>query len=126
MQQINPPGSLSKEEIGKRFADLRKQAGLSIAQAAIILDISQPELESMEAGPIGIKPRLVIEMAQAYRCPVGDFFNPPDTRTPEQLLEALDNGEISEGYAAHKLCGGDRLALRMMQEQASQEVSSHE
>lgn len=120
--QINPPGSLSKEEIGKRFADLREQAGLSIAQAAIMLDISQDELQSMEDGPIGIKPRLIIEMAQAYHCQVGDFFNPPDTRTPKQLLEALNNGEISEGYAAHKLCGGDRLALRTMQEQAESEV----
>lgn len=126
MQQINPPGSLSKEEIGKRFAHFREQAGLSIAQAASMLDISQPELQSMEDGPVGIKPHLIIEMAQAYRCQVSEFFNPPDTRTPEQLLEALGNGEISEGYAAHKLCGGDRLALRLMQEQreAESEVQS--
>lgn len=114
------PESLS--EIGKRFTYFREQAGFSLEQAATRLDISPAELVTMEAGPIGIKPRLIIEMALAYHCQVSEFLNPPDTRTPEQLLQALSNGEISEGYAAHKLCGGDRLALRLMQEQAEREV----
>lgn len=124
MSKKYPLHTLPPEEAGKRFSTFRTQAGLSIGQAAMLTNVDREEVVKTEDGRYEqVAAGLIIKLAEAYGCPVSNFFVPElIERDPVTVFALLAMGEVSEGYAA-RLLGCDRLELRTRMEE--HESSQH-
>jgi Zn-dependent peptidase ImmA (M78 family)/DNA-binding XRE family transcriptional regulator len=70
LKEIDP------RSLGQELQNARNQRGLTQAEAAEIIDVARTTLTAIEKGDRPIKAAELIQLAQAYGRPVGDFVRP--------------------------------------------------
>jgi|Deesub1362A_J573_1020465.scaffolds.fasta_scaffold00010_48 transcriptional regulator with XRE-family HTH domain len=76
---VNPRGSIYSQlqkEIVRRLRQARQEAGLSQAQVAQSLGLSQSFISKLEAGQVRLEVLLLLRLARLYGKPL-EFFIPP-------------------------------------------------
>lgn len=93
------------EQIGQAIAKYRQASGLTQAQLAEILDMSNDAVSRMERGKTTPTVLLLVELSEIFHCEVADLLTDSSNRTMDQartlerLLSQLDHGERSEFLA---------------------------
>ncbi|MEW5854666.1 MAG: helix-turn-helix transcriptional regulator [Myxococcota bacterium] len=95
--------SVTLKELGKRLADLRKRAGLSQAQVAERLGVTNETISRVERGVQWTDFSILAGMAELYSVPWGDLLAvfPEDGNTPRQaaiqeIVEMLRGRPLSD------------------------------
>ncbi|WP_249963300.1 helix-turn-helix domain-containing protein [Histophilus somni] len=89
-------------QIGQAIAKYRQASGLTQAQLAEILDMSNDAVSRMERGKTTPTVLRLVELSEIFHCEVADLLTDgsnramDQARTLERLLNQLDHAERSE------------------------------
>ncbi|MCP1660864.1 helix-turn-helix domain-containing protein [Neisseria perflava] len=88
-----------EKAIGQAIMKHRKAVGMTQAQLAERLDLSNDAVSRLERGNIGLSVVRLLELAEIFGCDAADLLNDGSRRVRDQagqvlnLLEKLDEGE---------------------------------
>lgn len=95
---------LDPVEIGQRLYQYRTEAGVSLSNAARELDCTDQHIEALESGVERISPLEILTLATRYHKQLYEVINGPlPYTTPEEVIQALRDAEITECMAASAL-----------------------